>query len=609
MAWRIHPSRGRLIKAGLAVVLSAVSTGPLHAVIPAIQLKPVAVGQFYAPTTVTPAGDGSGRLFISEQRGKILVFADGAVLPVPFIDLSAKLVALPTSYDERGLLGLAFHPDYGVAGAPGQGRFYVFYNAPSPNAPGTTADPVNCRSVLAEYRVSTADPNLADPASERILLSFDKPQFNHNGGQLAFGPLDGMLYLSTGDGGAANDNDAGHTGGNSTRPSGVLGNAQDLAKLLGKLLRIDPLGTNGPGGQYGIPADNPFVAEGGGVRAEIYAYGLRNPWRFSFDSGPGGTNRLFLADVGQNKFEEINLITAGGNYGWRRYEAFADVAATTPSAGPFIAPVAAYAHPGQAGSSGLMEVGLSVTGGRVYRGSTFPALQGKYVFADWSTSFNTPNGTLLGLEETSPGAFTLSKLNVTGGNPIGRYIYTFGTDEAGELYVATKITAGTLAPAPGGVPSGQLFKIVPDTPIAYTRREIWEAQFYSAGTYLAPDGDADSDRIGNLLEYAWNLNPTTPQSLGDFYGVSNDAQAGFTTIVFRRDPRATDLTYVLETSSDLAQWYPVVTSSAGGVPSGPAYLSEAADPADPETLRVVAQLPFSPAGQTKRFVRLSVRRP
>ena len=209
------------------------------------------------------------------------------------------------------MLGLAFHPDYDVPATAGQGKFYVFYSAPSPNAPGTAANPVDCRSVVAEYQVSAANPNLANPLSERILMSFDKPQFNHNGGQLAFGPLDSLLYISTGDGGGSNDNDAGHTGGSAAKPGGGLGNSQDRTNLLGKLLRIDPFGTNGAGGQYGIPAENPFVGAGGGIREEIYAYGLRNPWRFSFDTGPGGTNRLFLADVGQGKFEEINLITAG----------------------------------------------------------------------------------------------------------------------------------------------------------------------------------------------------------------------------------------------------------------------------------------------------------
>jgi len=283
----------------LFAVVSLVAAGASNAAFPTLQMKPVAIGQFFSPTTVTHAGDGSGRLFVTDQRGKIHVLQDGEILPAPFLNLSAKLVTEQANFDERGLLGLAFHPDYETVGAPGNRRFYVFYSAPSPDA-GTAANPVNCRSVIAEYRVSATDPNVADPLSERVLLTFNKPQFNHNGGQLAFGPVDGMLYLSTGDGGSSNDDDAGHTGGSPARPAGALGNAQDLTRYMGKLLRIDPLGTNGPGGQYGIPADNPFVlADVPAVNElkEIHAYGLRNPWRFAFDSG--GSHRMFLPDVGR----------------------------------------------------------------------------------------------------------------------------------------------------------------------------------------------------------------------------------------------------------------------------------------------------------------------
>jgi glucose/arabinose dehydrogenase len=779
--------------------------GPALADFPSLQLKPVAIGQFFSPTTVTHAGDGSGRLFITDQRGKIHIFANGAVLPVPFLDLSAKLVSERAGFDERGLLGLAFHPDYEVDGAAGEGKFYAFYSANSPNAPGTATDPVDCRSVIAEYQVS-ANPDVADPLSERVLLAFDKPQFNHNGGALAFGPVDKLLYISTGDGGGSNDNDPGHTGGTSLKPSGALGNAQDRTNLLGKILRIDPFGTNGPGGQYGIPASNPFVGAGGGIHEEIYAYGLRNPWRFSFDDGPGGTNRLFLADVGQGKFEEIDLITSGGNYGWRRFEGFEDFDASTPSSGPYVAPVAAYAHPGQAGATGLLEVGLSVTGGHVYRGSAIPALVGKYVFGDWSTSFGTPNGTLLGLEEGTPGSFTLSKLNLVGGNPIGRYIPAFGVDEAGEIYVATKTTLAPSTPEPGGAPSGQLFKIVPAevsatlsadrdnsiysdqtgnsngqgelfaglvanetgirralvrfdlspvpagstvqsatvkltvtragptpggsftlhrltrdwgegtssgiglgapaspgeatwlqakfgieawttpggdfvttasasqsvnalgsyawasaglaadvqmwlaqpasrhgwllrgpegvgsakafasretggvstvpsleltylAPVTFTRRETWEAQFFPAGTFLDPQGDSDQDRIPMIFEYGWDLNPGTKQALADFLDIDIDVAGGVANVVFRRDPRATDLEYRLETSTNLGFWVPAVVSTGGGAPTGSAFVSEAADPANTATLRVVAAIPLAPGIDPKRFIRLNIRRP
>ncbi len=454
---KIHPHLfpPRVLVAAIAVACSLPSA---RADFPPLVLEPVAVGQFGSPVAVTHAGDGSGRLFIVDQRGTIHILRDGVVLPQPFLDLSAKLVAERAGFDERGLLGLAFHPDFADAEAAGSGRFYVYYSAPSPDAPGTAAEPVDHRSLVSEFRISDDDADLADPASERVLLSFNQPQFNHNGGQLAFGPADGLLYISTGDGGSSNDNNAGHTGGDASQPSGVLGNSQDLTKLLGKLLRIDPLPESGTG--YAIPPDNPFVGQGGGVREEIFAYGLRNPWRFSFDAAAEGGPRLFLADVGQGHFEEINLIVPGGNYGWRRFEGQADFDATTPVAGPFDAPVAVYAHPGAAGDTGLPEVGLSVTGGYVYRGSAIPDLVGKYIFADWSTGFGSPDGTLLGLEETSPGSFEMSVLEIEGGNPIGRYIPALGADEAGELYVATKTSLAPSAPDPdSGLPAGQLFRI------------------------------------------------------------------------------------------------------------------------------------------------------
>jgi glucose/arabinose dehydrogenase len=426
---------------------------------PTLALKPICLSQFNSPTAVTNAGDGSARLFICTQRGKIHIIQNGMMLPTPFLDVSSKLVPAQAAFDERGLLGLAFHPGYSTPASPGYHRFYIFYSAVSPNAPGTPADPVNCRSTISEYLVSAGDPNIADPLSERVLLSFDKPQFNHNGGQLDFGS-DGFLYLSTGDGGGANDNSAGHTGGGSGNPQGVLGNGQDKTTLLGKILRIDPLGTNGPGGQYGIPASNPFVGAGGGIREEIYSFGMRNPWRFSFDPPMG---RLFCADVGQGKVEEIDLITSGGNFGWRVKEGTFDFDATAPNGGlPFISPIAQYEHPGLSPSLGLPAIGISVTGGYVYRGTAIPQLVGKYVFGDWSTSFAAPAGTLLGLEETAPNTWMLSVLALTQPNPIPTRILAFGRDEQGEIYVATNVTSGPDQNDPAtSLPAGGLYKIVP----------------------------------------------------------------------------------------------------------------------------------------------------
>ncbi len=448
----------RLVAIVCAVCIGWTFLQTAGADIPLVQLQVISDGEIVSPVGMANAGDGSGRLFVIDQRGKIHIISGGAVLPTPFLDLSAKLVAERPGFDERGLLGLEFHPDYETVGADGRGKFYVFYTAPDAGAPGTATDPIDSHSVVAEYQVSGGDPNVANPASERILMTFIKPQFNHNGGQLAFGQ-DKMLYISTGDGGQADDNAAGHTGGSAAKPAGVLGNAQDRTNLLGKVLRIDPLGNSGPGGQYGIPNDNPLVGVGGGVREEIWAYGLRNPWRFSFDDGPGGTNRLFLADVGQGLIEEVNIIEKGGNYGWRIKEGTLDFDATTVPVPvvPLIDPIAEYSRSGAANS--LEKIGVATVGGYVYRGSEFPSIIGDYIFADWSAGFSPGNGTLLGLEETSPGVFELSILNVLGGNPIGQYIQAMGEGEDGSIYVLAKDTLAASGLS-SGLPTGTIYKLV-----------------------------------------------------------------------------------------------------------------------------------------------------
>ncbi len=439
----------------LAVLMFLVAASPsaARAEFPSIRLEPLSAGDLFAPVGLTNAGDGSNRLFAVDQRGRVQILHDGALLPSPFLDIGDKLVTVRPTFDERGLLGLAFHPDYGEPGADGQGKFYVYYSAPKSG--GTLENPIDHQSVVAEYRVSSGNPDQADPDSERILLTFDQPQFNHDGGQLAFGP-DGLLYISTGDGGSSNDNNAGHTGGNNTRPNGILGNAQDKTNLLGKILRIGPIGTSP--GEYQIPEDNPFVGDGGGVREEIYAYGLRNPWRFSFDDGPGGTGQLFVADVGQGDFEEVNIVTNGGNYGWRIREGLHDFDPTAPNPDsvPLLDPIAEYSHPGVGVGT---EIGLSVTGGFVYRGTQSPGLVGKYIFADWSREFSASGdellgGTLLGLEETSPNDWALSVLDIEGlepGQPLSRYITALGEDESGELYVVTRDSLAANPDVAGGV--------------------------------------------------------------------------------------------------------------------------------------------------------------
>ena len=462
-----------ILTLGLSGVASA------RAAFPTVALKAISIGAIQAPVNIANAGDGSGRLFICDQRGIIWVIQNGTLLPTPFLDLTAKVIPLQSFYDERGLLGLAFHPNYNKRDAgnlplPGFGKFYVFYSAISPNGlPNVTPpvdNPVNCRTTISEFQVS-GDPNVANPGSERIVLSFDKPQFNHNGGELVFGP-DGFLYISVGDGGGANDNNYGHTGGRivggPSSPSGGLGNSQDKTRLLGKLLRIDPLGSDGPTGQYGIPPTNPFVTAVDGTLKEIYAYGLRNPWRASFDDGAGGTNRLFLADVGQNNVEEVNIITAGGNYGWRHREGTFDFDATSPVSGlPLIDPIAQYAHPGVVTAPPIVQLGRSITGGYLYRGSAIPALQGKYIFGDYdANAFQAglpANAMVIGIEETSPDVWTAPALvPLVGGNPIVTHLLAMGRDEAGEIYLAVEGATGPQND-PTGQPTGGIYKIIPGT--------------------------------------------------------------------------------------------------------------------------------------------------
>ena len=479
-------SRFFLSAVGLALGLAA-DAG--WAAFPTVALKPVVLQQIHSPTTITFAPDGSGRVFVCDQPGKIYIIDRGMLLPVPFLNIAnpgnaapnqgpGPVISVGTGYSERGLLGLAFHPGYDNPASPGYRKFYVNYNkaagAGDPSPP-QVGDPVNCVTVIDEFEVSADNPNLANIASQRRVLAFTQPQGNHNGGQLEFGP-DGLLYIGTGDGGGAQDNNAGHTGGAaSPRPTNNLGNGLDLTRFLGKILRIDPVDPDGAGSAtYGIPGTNPFVGAGGGVKEEIYAYGLRNPWRFSFDKRAGGTNRLFCGDVGQGRVEEINIITAGGNYGWRYKEGlefpdFSSGSGTSPmpdpGSGPYIDPIAMYAHPGAVTNPVLPQLGLSVTGGFVYRGAEIPGMQGKYLFGDYGSTGGASDGRIMGLEETAPGSgvFTLTQAVPLFGlaNPIvGQRILTLGEDESGEIYVGLRSTTGVLL-LDGGLPAGGIYKVIP----------------------------------------------------------------------------------------------------------------------------------------------------
>jgi uncharacterized repeat protein (TIGR01451 family) len=388
--------RARLGAAALVLTLAAGSPAA------AIQLQSIATG-LSAPVAVANAGDGSGRLFIVEQPGVIRIYDGTQVLPTPFLDITG----LVSGGGERGLLGLAFHPGY-----PTTPFFYVNYTC----APGTPSCAAEGDTVIARFQVS-ADPNVADPSSEVVVLTVGQPEDNHNGGQLNFGPNDGYLYIALGDGGGAGDD------------HGPIGNGQNTAVLLGKILRIDVDNVQPPL-NYGIPPTNPFVNMPP-AREEIWAYGLRNPWRFSFDRATGD---LFLGDVGQACYEEVDFQPAasggGENYGWRVMEAthcfdfsnFGNCAFTGCSSAGLTLPILEY--------EGALGNCSEIAGYR-YRGAAIPSLVGTFVDADFC------GGQIRGAVE-SGGTWTSSVIL-----PANFAISTFGEDEAGELYVAD-YTAGAI---------------------------------------------------------------------------------------------------------------------------------------------------------------------
>ncbi len=418
---------------------------------PAIGLKLMAEG-FCAPTVLVSIPDGSGRLLVADQAGVIYVLdRDGKKSEQPFLDVREKLCTLGKGMEERGLLGLALHPQF-----KSNRKLYVVYSAPR----RTQAPPQwDHTERLSEFQAA-ADFSSANPASERIVLEIDEPDWNHNSGRLAFGP-DGFLYWTVGDGGAPNDV------GDPSRGRGhpPEGNAQNLQTLLGKVLRLDI----DKGAPYGIPPDNPF-ADGKRGRAEIFAYGLRNPWGISFDRG--GKHDLIVTDVGQDRWEEINIIVNGGNYGWRLREGFDGFdpmnpnnaptnAATVGADGkPFIDPVFVYKTLRGRGNA-PDSYGVTITGGYVYRGKALPALVGKYIFADWSRSMAIPDGTLLVAtippQESGPARWKTQPLALKD-FPDGRikaFIWALSEDEAGELYILTN-GANLVTGA-----RGKIFKLVP----------------------------------------------------------------------------------------------------------------------------------------------------
>jgi glucose/arabinose dehydrogenase len=405
--------------------------------LPAVNYEPFASG-FTAPLAMVPYRDGDHAFLVVDQTGVISFLGEKGGKPTgTFLDLRSKMVTLRPNFDERGLLGIALHP-----GFTRNGKVYVYYSAPLRKDGPKGFDHTGR---LVEFKVPKGG-HTADPATERLILSVDQPQWNHNGGLPVFGP-DGYLYLGLGDGGAGNDRAMGHEDG---------GNGQALNRLLGKILRIDV----NSGDPYGIPADNPLVGKEG--RDEIYAWGIRNPWGLTFDTG--GAGELIVADVGQNRFEEINVVRNGGNYGWPRAEGLAsfdqknpgEVTTVTATTAPAtcLPPVLVYPHNESYGAA--KAYGISVTGGHVYRGKAIEGLQGVYVFADWGTSWAVRNAGLFAGVRSKDGSWTMEIL--PGAKTPGKdsaMVTGFARDHDGELYV---ITNGSKSPTNA---NGAVWKIVP----------------------------------------------------------------------------------------------------------------------------------------------------
>jgi glucose/arabinose dehydrogenase len=414
-------------------------------------LQMVAQG-LVSPVALVEPPDSSHRLFVVDEIGKIwIIGSDGKQLANPFMDVSSKMVTLSPNYDERGLLGLAFHPQFKT-----NGKFYVFYTAPprpgkpEPGAAGSTWDNT---TTISEFTVSASDSNSANMGSERILLQANHPYLNHNGGTLAFGP-DGFLYISIGDGGNKDDVGNGHVSDWYSANAG--GNGQDIyMNLMGNILRID---VNG-GSPYTIPTDNPFV--GTQALPEIYAYGFRNPFRFSFDMG--GSHQLLVGDEGQSLYEEVDDVVKGGNYGWNVKEGThcfdtdsdllerASCPSVDSSGKPLIDPVVELVNSANPKGGG---VGIAIIGGMVYRGSALPALRGKYIFGMLSQT-GKADGQVFSSTPATSGMWAWSALALKSFAPnLGTFLKSFGQDQSGEMYLMTSDQEG-----PQGV-TGKVYKLI-----------------------------------------------------------------------------------------------------------------------------------------------------
>ena len=429
-----------------ARALHFTQTGPSALMTPLpVGIEVIATG-LTSPVLLVQAPGNNGRRFIVDQTGVILgLNPDNKLMPRPFLDVSDRITPLMPGYDERGLLGLAFHPDFAR-----NGRFFIYYTAPLRAGAPAGFDHTN---ILAEYRVKGGQQIQADAGSERIVLQVDHPQANHNGGTIAFGP-DGMLYISIGDGGGGNDVGLGHV--EDWYADNAGGNAQDITQnLLGNILRIDVDGAL----PYAVPASNPFVGKPG--LDEIWAYGLRNPYRFSFDMG--GTNMLLAQDAGQELWEEVSVIVKGGNYGWNVKEGThcfdaenpAVSLATCPSVDPTTGevlrdPVIEFGNTKNP-AGGLA---YTVIGGNVYRGRLAPSLVGQYIFGGATSSLTAPEGRLFVATPTGNGLWPMAELLINGTDQLNHVVKGFGQDRDGEVYVMGSEILG-----PTGN-TGKVFRIV-----------------------------------------------------------------------------------------------------------------------------------------------------
>jgi glucose/arabinose dehydrogenase/plastocyanin len=425
-----------------------------------VQLLPVATGLTAPGSMVSPA-DGSGRQFIVQQTGQVLILKNGSVSATPFLDVSSRMVSLDPGYDERGLLGFAFHPDFNKTSAAGFHKIYTYTSEPVSGTADFTVPhsfPFDHQDVLAEWQVSGNNPDKIDTSSRREVVRIDHPQSNHNAGQIAFRPSDRYLYISLGDGGAGNDVGDGH--------NPTTGNGQDMSTALGKILRIDPLdpaltsGSADPtsaNGKYRVPITNPFVALAGpmAVVTEIYDLGLRNPYRFGFDAT---TDQLIIGDVGQNNVEEVDLGGSGKNYGWNRkegsylFDPASGAISPDPAPDPSLTePVGQYSHTD----------GIALIGGFIYRGALLPALSGKYVFGDLALN---GNGRLFDMD-LATGVIQELRLG-TQDLPLGLYIKGFAQDSAGEMYVLADSNVG-----PSGT-GGRVLKIATIQPQAAISQKV-----------------------------------------------------------------------------------------------------------------------------------------